>query len=51
MTREMLIHCHAAYLTEAKRRRGQGNFYWLLLDWAANCRRRLRAEVVQGELF
>lgn len=33
-------YCARVYLTEARNRRGAGNFYWVLLGWAANARRR-----------
>lgn len=53
MSRETAIFAARAYLAEARRRRGQP-FAWVLLDWAANARRRAAAasrEPVQGGLF
>ena len=48
--REQHIHLARVYLTEARRRRGQ-SFGFVLLEWAANARRRAMAARVQGELF
>lgn len=52
--REMSIHAARAYLAEARRRRGQ-RFAWVLLEWAANARRRAESArkniVQQGDLF
>lgn len=53
MSRETAIFAARAYLVEARRRRGQP-FAWVLLDWAANARRRAAAvsrDPVQGGLF
>lgn len=44
------IHCARVYLAEARRRRGQ-SFGFVLLEWAANARRRAMAATVQRELF
>lgn len=48
--REQHIHSARVYLAEARRRRGQ-SFGFVLLEWAANARRRAMAVRVQGELF
>lgn len=52
MTRERAIHSARVYLTEARNRRDQP-FFWVLMSWAANARRRaaVRDEPVQGGLF
>lgn len=44
------IYIARVYLTEARRRRGQ-TFGFILLEWAANARRRAMAATVQRELF
>lgn len=46
---EMYKHIARVHLAEAKRRRDSGNFYWVLLGWAANARR--RATPAQREMF
>lgn len=48
--RAISIHCARVYLAEARRRRGQ-RFYWTLLQWAANARRRAASEARQMEMF
>ena len=48
--RERCLHAARVYLTEARARRGQP-FAWTLLAWAANARRRMKAEPMQGGLF
>lgn len=50
--RETAIFAARAYLAEARNRRGQP-FAWVLLDWAANARRRAAAErtPTQGSLL
>lgn len=52
MSRQQAIHSARVYLTEARNRRNQA-FFWVLLSWAANARRRaaVRDEPVQGGLF
>lgn len=53
MSRATAITTARAYLAEARNRRGQP-FAWVLLDWAANARRRAAAAArgpVQGGLF
>lgn len=52
MRREQAIHSARVYLAEARTRRGEG-FFWTLLAWAANARRRAAAArgPVQGGLF
>lgn len=54
---ERAIHSHGVYLSEARSRRNS-NFYWMLMGWAANARRRafpMKQAVitapVQGSLF
>ena len=44
------IHSARVYLAEARRRRGQ-TFGFILLEWAANARRRAMAATGQRELF
>lgn len=47
-------NCARVYLQEARNRRGSGNFYWVLLGWAANARRRAAVkpeQPAQGSLF
>jgi hypothetical protein len=44
------IHSARVYLAEARRRRRQ-SFGFVLLEWAANARRRAMAATVQRELF
>ena len=46
--RQAAINCARAYLTEARRRRS-GAFFWVLMEWAANARK--RAAAGQRELF
>lgn len=48
--REANIHSARVYLAEARRRRRQ-SFGFVLLEWAANARRRAAAFIVQRELF
>lgn len=51
--RATTIHCARVYLAES-RRRGRQGFAFVLLDWAANARRRAMAmprEAAQGRLF
>lgn len=48
--RDQHIHCARVYLAEARRRRRQ-SFGFVLLEWAANARRRAMAVRVQRELF
>jgi hypothetical protein len=48
--REANIHTARVYLAEARRRRNQ-TFGFVLLEWAANARRRAAAATVQRELF
>ena len=50
MTRAQHIHAARVYLAEARRRRGQ-TFGFVLLEWAANARKRAMAERLQRELF
>lgn len=52
------IHCARVYLREARSRAGnpaQRGFCFVLLNWAANARRRavqaMRQQPVQGDLF
>jgi hypothetical protein len=54
--RAFAIHCARVYLTEAARRRhsrANRNFYWTLLAWAANQRRKAAALAAgtQREMF
>lgn len=44
------LHCARVYLAEARRRRGQ-RFALVLLQWAANARRRAASEPTQRDLF
>lgn len=44
------IHCARVYLAEARRRRRQ-SFGFVLLEWAANARRRAMAATWQREIF
>ena len=39
------LHCARVYLAEARRRRNQPAFHAVLLEWAANCRRRARGQM------
>lgn len=51
--REIAMHTARVHLAEARRRRGT-SFFWTLLAWAANARRRAAAvpvDPVQGGLF
>ena len=50
MTRAQHIHAARVYLAEARRRRGQ-TFGFVLLEWAANARKRAMAARQQFELF
>lgn len=53
MTRATEIHCAKVYLREARARR-RTNFFFTLLSWAANARRRAAAiprEPAQFHLF
>lgn len=56
--RSAAIHCARVYLREARSRTGnlaQRGFCFVLLNWAANSRRRamqaMRQQPVQGDLF
>lgn len=44
------IHSARVYLAEARRRRGQ-SFWFVLIEWAGNARRRAMAAAGQRELF
>jgi len=51
--RAVALHTARVHLAEARRRRGT-SFFWTLLTWAANARRRAAAapvDPVQGGLF
>ena len=50
MTRAQHIHAARVYLAEAKRRRSQ-SFGFVLLEWAANARKRAMLAQQQRELF
>lgn len=55
MNRDQLIHCARAYLAQSRHfSRMHRRFSFVLLQWAANCRRDamgVRTEPVQGDLF
>lgn len=44
------LHIARVYIAEARRRRGQ-RFAHVLLQWAANARRRAASEPTQRDLF
>ena len=50
MTRDQHIHAARVYLAEARRRRSQ-TFGFVLLQWAANARKRAMAVQRQFEIF
>jgi hypothetical protein len=52
--RDFALHCARVYLVEAARRRNDPvsrRFYWTLLAWASDQRRKVAALPKQRELF
>lgn len=50
--RAMLLHCARVYLAQSRHFTGRArNFSFALLEWAAQCRRKIVALKKQMELF